>query len=68
MKTMEERIIELEKRIAFQDDCVEQLSQALIEQQKKIESLEVQLRIVQSRISDEEFVRPQEEEEPPPHY
>lgn len=65
---MEDRIIEIEKRIAFQEQMVEQLNQVLIEQQRKIESLEVQLKMAESRISDEEFVKPQEEEEPPPHY
>ncbi len=65
---MEERIIELEKRVAFQENTIEELSQVLIDQQKKIEALEMELRRVQLRVSEEEIVRPQEEEEPPPHY
>ena len=65
---MEDRIIEIEKKIAFQEHTIEQLSQVLIEQQKKIENLEELLKVVQAQISDEELVKPQEEEEPPPHY
>lgn len=65
---MEDRIIEIEKRIAFQEQTIEDLSQVLIEQQKKIETLEARLKMAESRVSDDPFVKPSEEEEPPPHY
>ena len=65
---MEERIIELEKKMAFQEVAIEDLNQAVIDQQKKIDSLEGALKALKNILSKEEFVRPLEEEEPPPHY
>lgn len=65
---MEKRIIEVEKKSAFQEHTIEQLSEALIEQQKKIENLEAQLKILQGQVTEESLVKPQEEEDAPPHY
>ncbi len=38
---MEKRLIELESRLAFQDDLIETLNEAVIRQQQQIERLEV---------------------------
>lgn len=65
---MEQRIIEMEKRMAFQEQTIEDLEQAVTDQQKQIEGLQEQLKIVLFRIADEDFVKPQSEEEKPPHY
>ncbi len=65
----EARIADLETRLAFQDDALQTLSDVLIEQQRTLDRLQLQLEVLarrqeemQSRIGDEG------EEPPPPHY
>ena len=65
---MNEQIIEIEKKLAFQEDAIEQLNQVIVDQESRIKKLERELVIMRNLMSDEEFVKPQEEEEPPPHY
>ena len=67
--SLEERVVELESRLAFQDDTIAALNDALVQQQRTIERLQVQI---------VELARRQEEgagqfglaegEAPPPHY
>ena len=65
---MEKRVIELEKKTAFQEHTIEELSKALIAQQKRIDSLERELRRLREQQSGGAFIKKPEEEEPPPHY
>ncbi|AJE16064.1 MULTISPECIES: SlyX family protein [Stutzerimonas] len=65
----ESRIADLETRLAFQDDTLQTLSDVLVEQQRIIDRLQLQLEVLsrrqeemQSRLGDEG------EEAPPPHY
>ncbi|MEW6311304.1 MAG: SlyX family protein [Pseudomonadota bacterium] len=65
----ESRIADLETRLAFQDDTLQTLSDVLVEQQRIIDRLQLQLELLsrrqeemQSRLGDEG------EEAPPPHY
>ncbi|MFT5169649.1 MAG: putative coiled-coil protein SlyX, partial [Candidatus Omnitrophota bacterium] len=39
---MDERLIELEKRQAFQDNMIEELNEVIIQQEKRISALEAQ--------------------------
>ncbi len=69
--TLEERIVELETRLAFQDDAQHQLDQALLEQQKRIAALEQKLeRLTRDlhTLQDSAPSLPPELEPPPPHY
>ncbi len=68
--TVEDTIAELECKIAFQDDAIEQLSDTLIAQQKQIDQLNRQLEKVHARMNSlqEQAVASQSEETPPPHY
>jgi SlyX protein len=63
-------IAELECRIAFQEDAIEQLSASLIAQQKQIDQVMRQLEKMHARINSlqEQAVAPMHEETPPPHY
>ncbi len=68
MTVMEQRIIELETRLTFQDDLLQKLDTVVIRQQQEIAELKIQvqslieqLRQVDSRISSDE-------DGPPPHY
>ncbi len=66
---MAEKYIELEKRIAFQEDTIADLNAELIDQQKRIRALEKQVRsLVEHSRGGGEFVRELKDETPPPHY
>ncbi len=65
---MENRIIELEKKSAFQEETIEQLSQALIEQQKRMDALEKLVKSLHSQVQTGAFIKRPDEEVPPPHY
>ena len=65
---MEDRIIELEKKLAFQEKAIEDHNEALIENQKKINELEQQMKFLGDKITKEDFVKKIEDEELPPHY
>jgi len=65
---MEKRLIEIEKRIAFQDNAIAELNLAIIEQQKHIKALETQLKNFKDQVSAGDLVKKQEDETPPPHY
>ncbi len=65
---MEKRIIELEKKAAFQEETLEQLSEALIQQQKRMDALEKLLKSLHSQVQSGAFIKRSDEETPPPHY
>lgn len=67
--SIEARVMELESRLAFQDDTIQSLSDELVEQHKRIERLQLQLTVLSRR--QEELngqVGISEDEAPPPHY
>jgi SlyX protein len=65
---MQERITELEKKAAFQEDLIQQLNSVLLEQQRKIELLEKRFNAFKDQPFAGDIVKQQEYEEPPPHY
>jgi len=65
---MEDRIIELEKTIAFHEDTIEQLNQVLVGMQKKMASLEREFKLLRDQQSGGPYMKKPEEETPPPHY
>ncbi|EPL09150.1 SlyX family protein [Pseudomonas sp. CF161] len=67
--SLEERVMELESRLAFQDDTIQTLSDVLVAQQRVVERLQLQMAALLKRQAEmagqfETF----EEEAPPPHY
>lgn len=66
---LEQRLIELETRQAFQDDTLQTLNDVLVDQQRQIDRLQHQLQVLAARQEalqtqiDQEQVEP-----PPPHY
>ena len=66
----EERLIEIETRIAYQEDTIQQLNQVVTEQQQKIEQLEKQYKTLQEYIASlpELLVSNNSADEIPPHY
>ncbi|MDR0276492.1 MAG: SlyX family protein [Paucimonas sp.] len=67
--SLEERVMELESRLAFQDDTLATLNDVLVEQQRVVERLQLQMAALLKRY--EEVMgqyESSEEEAPPPHY
>ncbi|RCX33602.1 SlyX family protein [Thioalbus denitrificans] len=67
---MENRIVDIESRLAFQEDTLDQLNAVVAEQEQRIGHLERQLqealRLLRALTPPE--VASQAEETPPPHY
>jgi SlyX protein len=66
---LEERVNDLESRLAFQDDTIQSLNDVLVEQQRVVERLRLQMAALLRR--QEEMsgqFESSEEEAPPPHY
>ncbi|TBU71693.1 SlyX family protein [Phytopseudomonas daroniae] len=68
MKVLEDRIVELESRQAFQDDTIQSLNDALVEQQKLIERLQRQLQSLAKRQEETSAFGIAQDDAPPPHY
>ena len=64
---MEERLTELETKITYQDQIIEDLNNVVIELRKKVDSLE---KIVKTAIEakDDTGLKDASLETPPPHY
>jgi len=67
---MDDRIVDLETRLAFQEDAIQQLSDVVAEQQCEIDRLLRDLRVMQAQLRQAmpADVALQAEETPPPHY
>jgi SlyX protein len=67
---MNERLTELEVRVAFQEKTIQDLNEAVTDQQRQIDRLTQGLEAMKSRLAAlaPALVIPQEEEKPPPHY
>lgn len=67
--SLEERINDLESRLAFQDDTIQALNDVLVQQRDVVDRLQQQMAALLKR--HEELVgqfESVEEEAPPPHY
>lgn len=62
-----ERLINIETLLAEHEKVLDELNEVIIEQGKQIERLAKQNQFLLSKIEDE-GVKPQSEETPPPHY
>lgn len=67
---LSKRITELETKIAFQEIIIEELNQALINQQFAIDKLQIQIRHIAEKFNGMQVsqVASRTEETPPPHY
>lgn len=67
---MEDKLADLETRIAFQDREIQTLNDVIIRQQQQIDELAGQVRFLQDKMKDMKpsLVVPESEETPPPHY
>ena len=67
---MENRLIELETRLAFQDHSLQELNAVVVRQQREIDTLtrEIEALKAQLRTLAPEMVGSRADEAPPPHY
>ena len=65
---MEERIIELETRLTYQDDLVQKLDEVIIKQQKEIDEIKVLLKRMNQQLNETIGQELPGEEGPTPHY
>lgn len=67
---MQDEIIDLQTRLAFQDGVIEELNQAVLRQQQQIDALHQQITRLHSRLEafQHEAMLPAGQEPPPPHY
>jgi SlyX protein len=67
---MNERLTELEVRVAFQEKTIQDLNEVVTDQQRQIDRLAQGLEAIKSRLAAlaPAMVIPQEDEKPPPHY
>ncbi len=67
---MEQRITELEIRLTHFEDTVEVLSQTIIQQNDEINTLQLQVSILEKKIKSSQSspIALESEETPPPHY
>jgi len=67
---LESRVTDLETRLAFQDDTIQALNDVLVEQQRLVERLQLQLVALAKRQEEMQGTLggADEDEAPPPHY
>ncbi|BBN80146.1 protein SlyX [Pseudoalteromonas sp. A25] len=70
MTELENRVMELEAKIAFQDDTIETLNDELKMHQQRLAKMQRQIELLGEKIKEgrEEGLMPQNQEPPPPHY
>jgi len=70
MSTVQTDIEQLQMKMAFQEDTIESLNQALILQQKQMDDLQFQFKQLVSKMSaiEPSNMASEKEEMPPPHY
>lgn len=65
----EQRITDLESRLAFQDDTIQALNDVLVAQQRELERLQLQVEALAKRQEEASGqFEVSEDEAPPPHY
>jgi SlyX protein len=68
MTSLEERIIELETRLTFQDDLLQKLDDVVIRQQQQIDEHRMQLLAINQQLRQGDDQLSVSDEGPPPHY
>lgn len=64
-----DKIIDLETRMAYQDDTIQQLSDVIYRQQKQIDKLEKMVELIVGKVQDISSSLPSaSQDEKPPHY
>lgn len=66
---MEERIIELESKSAYQEHMLQELNDVIITQQQQIDDLNAMLKVLRKQMqTDNQHDQMSSDQEAPPHY
>ena len=67
---MENKIIDLQSKLAFQDETINQLNEVITDQQNQLDQLREEIRLLGLRIANvaQSNTGTEEKEPPPPHY
>ena len=65
---LESKLIDLEMRLSFQEETIDQLNDAILHQNKAIEKLTKSLGLISQRIESMETESPEVGNQRPPHY
>jgi len=67
---MEDRLAELETKISFQDQSIQELSDVVAQQDKLLIQIRAELNHIKNELKNQtpELLANQNEETPPPHY
>jgi SlyX protein len=68
LKTLGDRIDDLETRLTFQDETIETLNKTITAQWQQIDALTRQVEALSERLQEAEANAPGHANEPPPHY
>ncbi|MBN1238415.1 MAG: SlyX family protein [Gammaproteobacteria bacterium] len=68
MSTRDSRLETIESKLSFQDDALQQLGEALVAQQSRIDRLEASIRSLAEQLRALKDTAPDAPEPPPPHY
>jgi len=65
---MQERLIELERKISYQDKLLQELNEVIFAMSKRLDQLESRQKALNDRLANGNIVKHLEDETPPPHY
>lgn len=65
---MEQRLTDIERKIAYQDKLLEELNEVVIELSDRIKHLESRQKALKEQFESGDLVKRPEDETPPPHY
>jgi SlyX protein len=70
LEQLNDRVDNLESQVAFQEDTIEQLNDALSQQQLMLDKMNQQIRLMAERLKQVQpsNIASEAEETPPPHY
>ncbi|MBE0366518.1 SlyX family protein [Pseudoalteromonas aurantia] len=70
MTDLENRVMELEAKVSFQDDTIDTLNDELQTHQKRLAKMQRQIELIGEKMKEtsESGIIPQHQEPPPPHY
>ena len=65
---MQQRLIELERKISHQDKLLQELNEVIFAMSKRLDQLESRQKAMNDQLTSGNLVKRQEDETPPPHY